>query len=64
MTRSLDLWPARHVAANARSSVGFSRRIQSQLLRPQSMVELTTPDRNDYALGLVVKKDGGAGPTS
>lgn len=35
-----------------------------QLLRPQSMVELTTPGRNDYALGLVVKKDGRAATIS
>ena len=30
-----------------------------KLLRPSSLIELTTADRNDYALGLVVKKEEG-----
>lgn len=30
-----------------------------KLLRPQSLAQLTTPDRNSYALGLIVAKAGG-----
>lgn len=30
-----------------------------QLLRPSSLIDLTTPDHNDNAFGLFVKKDGG-----